>query len=246
MCSIIAVVSGKGGTGKTTVTAALATALAQLGRKVLAADCDIGLHNLDMALGLQDGVVFDLGDLVLGRAEISDVLLPHPQIDGLSFLPAPSDYEDVADTERFVSAVRAAAEGYDYCLLDAPAGIGTGFRLAASAAGSALVVSTPDTPCLSDSAAAAALLADYGITDVRLVLNRVRPRLINRRSAANIDQSIDRIGFRLAGIVCEDRRALEAFNRCRPLMLGSGGKARRGITELACRLEGYPLRASTR
>lgn len=239
--NLYAVVSGKGGTGKTTVCAAVASALSLLGRSVCAVDLDVGLHNLDLALGLQDKAVFDLGDVMSGRTPLETALLTRPDLPNLSLLAAPADYADMADGGRFAEILDALTGRFQYCLLDAPAGLGRGFELAAANAGRALVVSTPDTPCMMDSAAAAARLTAMGVEEARLVLNRVVRRLIRRRSAYNIDEAMDFVGLPLAGVIFEDSAVTEAFNRCEPLLL-TGAKAAAGFMDIAKRLEGFPVR----
>ncbi|MBR5520129.1 MAG: P-loop NTPase [Clostridia bacterium] len=236
-----AVVSGKGGTGKTTVCAAVASALTMLDRSVCVIDLDVGLHNLDLALGMQDRALFDLGDVLAGRISLEDALLTRDDLPGLAMLAAPTDYEFLADTDRFADLVNALCEQFRYCLIDAPAGVGRGFSLATMCAGRAFVVSTPDTPCMSDSAAAAALLHEQGIEDARLVLNRVVKPLIRKKRAFNVDEAMDFVGLPLAGIVFEERAVTAAFNRCTPLML-SKAKAKREFTEIAKRVERIPVR----
>ena len=113
--------------------------------------------------------------------------------------------------------------------------------MAARCAAHALVISTPDTPCISDSATAAGRLCEMGIEDARLVVNRVVRRMIRRRNAYNIDESMDRVGLPLAGIIFEDRAITSAFNRCQPLML-TGDHAAAGFLDIAKRLEGFPIR----
>lgn len=239
--NLYAVVSGKGGTGKTTVCAAVTSALSQLGRSVCAVDLDVGLHNLDLALGLQDQAIFDLGDVVSGRTSLEKALISRPDLPNLSILAAPADDTDLKQTDRMEAVLKTLTDRFQYCFIDAPAGIGSGFQMAARYAAHALVVSTPDTPCISDSAAAAEQLCEMGIEDARLVVNRVVRRMIRRRNAYNIDESMDHVGLPLAGIVFEDRAITAAFNRCQPLML-TGDKAAAAFLDIAKRLEGFPIR----
>lgn len=242
MGSIIVITSGKGGTGKTTVAAGLASTLAVLGRRVVAVDCDIGLHNLDLALGMQDRIVFDFEDVLSGRTCIEKALIEHHEIPRLTFLPSPPVQCGMIDPLAFNAMISSLASSYDYCILDSPAGIGHGFRLASGASGKALVVSTPDTPCIMDSGIATGLLLSMGIEDVSLVLNKVSKNCIRKRRAYNIDECIDSIGIPLAGIIYEDENVRTAFNRCEPLLTRKSSKAVKCIIELAKRLEGFPIR----
>lgn len=237
----IAVVSGKGGTGKTTVCAGVASALAGLGKTVCAVDLDIGLHNLDLALGLQDAALFDLSDAVSGRVELDQVLLSRADLPNLSMIASPADSEDLEDAEAVEATFRKLSERFDYVLLDAPAGLGRGFALAIRHALRALVVSTPDTPCMMDSATAAIRLGENGVDDAKLVLNRVVRRLIRKKSAFNVDESMDFVGLPLAGVIFEDTAITAAFNRCMPILL-AGGKAAAPFIEIARRLEGIAVK----
>lgn len=242
MGKIYVVASGKGGTGKTTVTAGAACALALMGKKVLAVDGDTELQNLDLALGLENSGVLDYGDILSGTAAAKDVLTRHPSLESLDFLAAPGLPVSEIDREKFTALIKALAPGYDYVFIDAPAGVGTGFELASAPANRALIVSTPDTPCVKDSAEAAYRLVRRGFYEVKLVLNRVVPGLIKGENAFNIDQSMDRVGLRLAGVIFEDRRITAAFNNCAPVMLTRSKKPRRDFFDLAKRLEGRPVR----
>lgn len=242
MGSIFVITSGKGGTGKTTVTAGLASALALLGRKVIAVDCDVGLRNLDLALGLQDRVIFDFGDVLCGRTKLEKAIIEHPDIPRLSLLSSPCIQSDFIDADAFNKLIDSFSFAYDYCIIDSPAGIGRGFHLAFSAANRALIVSTPDTPCIMDSGIAAGILQGHGISDVSLVLNKVSRKRIKKRHSYNIDESIDNIGIPLSGMIFEDEYVLMAFNRCVPLMTFKKSIASGCITDLAKRLEGFPVR----
>ena len=135
-----AVVSGKGGTGKTTVCAAVASALALRGHSVCVIDLDVGLHNLDLALGLQDHALLDLGDVLGSRVSLDDALLTRDDIPGLALLAAPADYTFLDDTDRLDALIGELCTRFHYCLIDAPAGLGRGFSLATRCAGRALVV----------------------------------------------------------------------------------------------------------
>jgi septum site-determining protein MinD len=242
MGSIIVITSGKGGTGKTTVTAGLSCALSMLGRKVLAVDCDIGLHNLDLALGLQDRVVFDFEDVLSGRTEPENAIIEHGDIPRLSLLPSPPVQCGTIEPGAFAKLIRSLSSEYDYCIIDSPAGIGHGFRLSSAAADRALIVSTPDTPCVMDSSVAAGILLDRGVSDVSLILNKVSKKRIRKKRSYNIDESIDGIGIPLAGIIYEDDSVNAAFNGCTPLMTLKTSKAARCLIDIAKRLEGFPVR----
>jgi septum site-determining protein MinD len=215
----IVVTSGKGGTGKTTCTAAIASALALLGHRTVCLDCDIGLRNLDLALGLSDAAPWDFSDVLDGRAGIEDAVVPHPAIKDLWFLAAPSD---LSPQDISVSGMKELAEQlsdeYDFCLIDSPAGLGAGFRLAVSGCASAILVATGDAASLRDGQKTVSELRDAGVGDVRLLVNRVSPRLM-RRTRATVDDAIDAVGARLLGIVSEDESVALAGSLGVPLLL---------------------------
>ena len=237
MSEIILIASGKGGTGKTAVTAALACALAGEGKKVAAVDCDFGLRNLDIALGLAENVVFDIGDVLSGRVELERALLAHPDFPGLYLLPSTAVSGERFGEEEFGQMADRLREEFDVVLLDAPAGIGSGLRFIAPEAQRAFIVTTPDTPCLRDSAAAVGVLEELGLSDIRLILNRVDKRRLKKGSSWTVDASMDELGLRLFGIVREDRAVADAFSAGVPL-LAVKSKAGPDIAVIAGRLCG--------
>ena len=210
MGKVIAITSGKGGTGKTTSTAALASCLAYLGYRTVCVDGDVGLKNLDLALGLADAAAMDFSDVLSGRVELEDAVVPHPDIRNLCLLSAPVSLtpEEIppADMARLKRRLRDA---YDYVLIDAPAGIGTGFRLCAADADMAIVVSGGEPASLRDAERTTAELFALGLEDVRLLVNRYSRRLL-RWTASTIDDYIDHVGARLVGIVSEDSSVSKA------------------------------------
>lgn len=214
MSTAICVASGKGGTGKTSVSSGLACCLAALDYRVVALDADIGLRNLDLVLGLSDRAVFDFTDVLSGRVTLEKALTQHPLIPNLYLLAAPlgTDQERV-DIPAMAALVSKIKESFDFCIIDCPAGLGFGFQLAVAVADSAIVVCTPDVASLRDAQLTRQCLRERGIEDIRLVINRVRPRLIKNMQAANIDDAIDRTGIRLLGIVPEDPRVIACANQ---------------------------------
>ena len=148
----IAVVSGKGGTGKTSFAAGIGSALALSGRRVLCLDCDVALRNLDLALALADRAFMDFSDVALGRCSLESAVVHHPQIPNLYLLTAPVRYHGHGVSERQMAALlETVRKQFDFCILDAPAGLGSGFRLATCAADRAVVVTTSDASSLRDA-----------------------------------------------------------------------------------------------
>jgi septum site-determining protein MinD len=198
---VLAVISGKGGTGKTSVCAGVSSCLAAEGKKVLAIDEDVGLRNLDISLGMSDMAVLPFSSVMRGEYGL-DKAAAHPKIDGLYLLTAPVTEEPEAlDPLLFGDLLESARQKFDFILIDAPAGIGAGFRLATRFADGAIVVAGSDPASLRDAARAAELLPEN--LPAKLVVNRVSSRLYARMNAT-VDDVMDGVGLPLLGIVPED------------------------------------------
>ena len=237
MGQIIAVVSGKGGTGKTSVCAAVACCLAAEGSRVLCLDADIGLRNLDLALGAPELSAFPFTELL--RGTVSPEQIPeHPEIPNLSFLTAPvTESAESVDAAAFRRLMLSLRERFDYCLIDAPAGVGAGFRLAADSADRVLVVSGSDPASLRDAASVSAILCDRPAGSVRLVVNRVIPRMF-ARMRLTVDDIMDSAGLPLLGLVPEDPAVTLAAAEGTPLVLYARKGAARACLNIARRLRG--------
>lgn len=239
----ILIASGKGGTGKTSSCAALASCLSLLGQRVLCVDADAGLRNLDICLGLAERAGDDASGLTRG-IELADLICEHPELPGLFFLNAPPDREGITDT-LFEELVGAARELFDFCLIDAPAGIGRIFHSAARAADSAILVITPDASSCRDAQKALICLKEAGMSDIQVIINRVRPALIGR-TKLTLDDMLDSVGARLLGVVPEDQAVIMAGNKSIPLALYPGKYAVSAYYRIARRLLGEksPIRIS--
>ena len=240
VCQCVAVVSGKGGTGKTSFTAGVGAALAISGRRVLCLDCDVGLRNLDIALGLSDRTLMDFSDVAQGRCGLDAAAVEHPQIPGLFLLTAPARMRERPVTEAEMEALlREVRKRFDFCLLDAPAGLGYGFRLAVCGADRAIVVAVSDPSSLRDAQRVVTQLSQ--LETIHLVVNRVRPRLL-RRQNTTIDDAMDTAGLPLLGLVPEDPKVVLAATEGRPLaQLGARRGAVRAYENIARRLTGQPV-----
>ncbi len=217
MSNIIAVVSGKGGTGKTSFTANVGLALAQLGYKTLCLDCDITLRNLDLALGLSDQAIMDFSDVAKGRCSLPDAVVCNEKYPNLDLLSAPLCDGDPDVTEAQMQALaREIRERYAYCLIDSPAGLGIGFRLALAMADSVVVVTTTDASALRDAQRTVMELQAFPSGQVHLVVNRVEKKLMHTMRIT-IDDAIDTAGLPLLGVVPEDKDIPYALNRGIPL-----------------------------
>lgn len=231
----IVIASGKGGTGKTSLTGGIAACLAQLGHSVLCIDMDVGLRNLDISLGMTDRALMDFSDVVEGRCPLERAAAVHPDLPGLALLTAPMRLPASVDEQSVAALLDEARAQYDYILLDAPAGLETGFRLAVCAADRGVVVATSDASSLRDAQRTAGEMERLG--SVQLVVNRVDPKLL-RRLRTNIDDAMDSTGLPLLGIVPEDRRVTLAANAGRPLVLTTGKGAAVAYRNIAQRLDG--------
>jgi len=200
VAKIILVASGKGGSGKSSFVTGISRALTAHGKKVLAIDCDIGLRSLDIMLDVTEKVVFDWGDLLLERCDAEQAIIKGK----IDLLAAPRNFCDEFTPEATAKLFKSFSEDYDYILLDSPAGIDRGFTLAASAADSAVVVSTPDAVCVRSCSRAFDELRRMGKEDVRLVINMFEVKPVCKKRLLNIDQCIDETGVQLLGIVPRD------------------------------------------
>ena len=234
----IAVVSGKGGTGKTSFVAGVGAALALTGRRVLCVDCDIGLRNLDLALGLTDRALMDFSDVALGRCPLSSAIVEHPNIPGLFLLTAPVRLRrQVVSEEQMAALLELVRSQFDYCLLDAPAGLDTGFQLATCAADRCVVVTCTDASSLRDAQHTVMELNRFPSGCLHLVVNRVRKKML-RSMHATIDDAIDKAGLPLLGVIPEDDALPLSLNRGIPLLLADSPAAAAAYRNIAKRLLG--------
>ena len=241
MGNVIAVLSGKGGTGKTTVCAGLATGLAAQGRRVLCIELDVGLRNLDIALGLAQVPALSFPDVSEGGEPIQSAAR-HPAYETLFFLTAPVGRNpEELDQEAFDRMMAEVRRTFDVCLLDAPAGVGAGFQMAAQAASSELLVTGPDPGALRDGARTGEILELMGKRDVRLVVNRVNPKLY-RSMGLTVDDVMDLVGYPLLGLVPEDRNVTLAAVHDRPLLqYARRSPAADAFRRMSKRLLGLPV-----
>ena len=201
MGQVMVVTSGKGGTGKTTLCAGVASALSQQGQRVLCIDADIGLRNLDLALGMADTATVAFTEVLTGRIPLERAPA-HPELPGLQLLTAPAGGDEV-EHAAFGQMLDEARARYDWVFIDAPAGIGMGFQLSAAFADRGLVVSTADPASLRDAACAAQLLRQQGLQQLQLAVNRVSRKLF-QKIGSTIDDMMDHIGLPLLGLTPED------------------------------------------
>ena len=241
MGMVIAISSGKGGTGKTTTVAALSSCLAVLGHKTLCIDFDAEMKNLDIALGMTDFAIMDFMDVVSGRVDLIAACSESPLIPNLFFLSAPSDkVPDESNLEALKEMFNTVRANFDYCLIDVPPGIGTGFKLAHCNVDMSIIVTTGETPSMRDAARTAGAVRDLGVRNLRLLVNRVQPRNF-RQTSTTVDDVIDITGVRLLGLIAEDRGIFRALHKGVPLVLYDKRKSAYDFLDAARRITGEDL-----
>ena len=241
MGEIIAVLSGKGGTGKTSITAGLATALSLEGKRCLCVDCDVGLRNLDIPLGLADLATLSFLEVCQGDCSLEQ-LSPHPQLENLYFLTAPMNRSaEEIDPEAFGNMVMAARAQFDYVFLDAPAGVDAGFRLAAQRADRVLLVTLSDPAAVRDAGRTGQVLELMGKENVRLIVNRINPKLVSNMDLT-VDDVMDNAGLPLIGIVPDDPNVTLAAAFGKPLLTYTKKGAAAACRRIASRLQGLPVK----
>lgn len=238
MGQTIAVVSGKGGTGKTSFTANVGMALARLGHRTLCLDCDVGLRNLDIALVMTDRAVMDFTDVMDGRCTLEEAAAAHPQQKNLFLLTAPARFGvQEINAQGFQALFPEINRQFDYCLVDAPAGLGAGFRLAVSGADRAVVVTTTDASSLRDAQRTVMELEEFPRERLHLVVNRCKKKLL-RSLHQTIDDAIDTAGLPLLGVIPEDETMPLYAGRGIPLLLTTNDCAAQAYRNIARRIDG--------
>ena len=234
MSEVIVITSGKGGVGKTTTTANIGTGLAQLNKKVVMIDTDIGLRNLDVVMGLENRIVYNLVDVVEGKCRIRQALIKDKRYPELCLLPsAQTRDKDAVTPEQMVALINELREEFDYILLDCPAGIEQGFKNAVAGADRALVVTTPEVSAIRDADRIVGLLEANEMKKIDLIVNRLRVDMVKRGDMMSADDVVDILAVPLIGIVPDDENVVIATNQGEPLV-GSdtpAGKAYRNVVD---------------
>lgn len=205
MARKIVLTSGKGGVGKTTVTANLGANLAKLGFRVVLLDVDIGLNNLDVVLGIEDQVIFDIGDVILGKCRAKQALVQDRKISSLYIMPSSHSYDKVKVLgEHIRNVVDILDKSFDYILIDCPAGVEAGFHRAVFSANEAIIVVTPHLSSIRDASKVLGLLNEYDLQSKGLVINRMRGDLLLSGEFMNIENIVRALNIPLLGVIPED------------------------------------------
>ncbi|CCC57866.1 MULTISPECIES: septum site-determining protein MinD [Caloramator] len=239
MGTSIVVTSGKGGVGKTTTTANIGTALAMLGKKVVVVDADTGLRNLDLHLGLENRIVYNLVDVVEGTCKLKQALIKDKRLDNLFLLPTAQTKDKTAVTpEQMQELVENLKNEFDYVIIDCPAGIEHGFENAVAGADRAIVVTTPEVSAVRDADRIIGKLEAKGLEDHQLIINRIKFEMTKKGEMLNIDDMTDILAIKLLGIVPDDEKIVISTNRGEPAVTDPASKAGQAYKNIARRLLG--------
>lgn len=239
MGEVIVITSGKGGVGKTTTTANLGTGLALLGKRVVMVDTDIGLRNLDVVLGLENRIVYDLVDVVEGRCRLKQALIKDKRMENLYLLPANQTRDKTAVTRhQMMDLCDQLKEDFDFVLIDCPAGIEMGFKNAIAGAEKAVVVTTPEVAAVRDADRIIGLLEAAEMEAPRLIINRVRPDMVRRGDMMDIDDMLEILAIDLLGVVPEDEMIVVSTNKGEPAILDKRSRAGQAYHNISRRLLG--------
>ncbi len=239
MSEIIVITSGKGGVGKTTTTANIGAALALSGKKTVMIDTDIGLRNLDVIMGLENRIVYDLVDVVENRCTYAKALVRDKRFDGLYLLPAAQSRDKSAvTTTQMKHLIRSMQDDFDYILIDCPAGIEQGFENAIAAARKAIVVAMPEVSSIRDADRIIGLLEKHDINDIKLVINKLRPKMVEKGNMLGIEDMLDILAIDLLGVVPDDEDIIIAANRGEFVCANEKALSGKAYRNIASRLMG--------
>lgn len=239
MGEVIVITSGKGGVGKTTTTANLGTGLASLGKKVVLVDTDIGLRNLDVVMGLENRIVYDLIDVVEGRCRLKQALIKDKRLENLYLLPANQTRDKTAvSRQQMIDLTSQLREEFEFVLIDCPAGIEMGFKNAIAGAEKALVVTTPEVAAVRDADRIIGLLEAAEMEPPRLIINRLRPDMVRKGDMMDIEDMLEILAIDLIGVVPEDQYIVISTNRGEPAILDRHSRAGQAYRNISRRLVG--------
>lgn len=239
MGEVIVITSGKGGVGKTTTSANVGCGLAIAGKNVVLIDADIGLRNLDVVMGLENRIVYDLVDVVEGKCRLKQALIKDKRYPNLTLLAAAQTKDKSAvSPEQMVKLCESLREEHDYIIIDCPAGIEQGFQNAIAGADRAIVVATPEVSSVRDADRIVGLLEATEIKNIRLILNRLRPDMIKRGEMMTIDDVVDILAIEVLGLVPDDESIVVSTNRGEPCVADENSRAGQAFRNITQRILG--------
>jgi septum site-determining protein MinD len=237
--TVVTITSGKGGVGKTTTTANLAVALANSGQKVCCIDGDIGLRNLDVVLGLENRIVYDLVDVIEGRCRLRQAMIKDKRLEELYLIPAAQTRDKSAvSPSDMVKLCNELREEVDWILIDSPAGIERGFRNTIAPADEILVVTNPEVSAVRDADRIIGLIEAEEKGPAKLIINRVNQNLIKRGDMLSADDVVELLAIKLIGVIPDDDNVIISTNRGQPVALETKSKAGIAFNNIASRLKG--------
>ena len=239
MGEVIVITSGKGGVGKTTTTANLGVALALRNKKVALVDTDIGLRNLDVVMGLENRIVYDIVDVVEGKCKLRQALIKDKRFNELFLLPAAQTRDKSAvNEEQMKELIGKLKEEFDYILIDCPAGIEQGFRNAIAGANRAIVVTTAEISAIRDADRIVGLLEASEIKNPELIINRIRPAMVKKGEMMDVEDIVDLLSIDLIGVVPDDEYIITQTNKGEPVVIKDKAPSGKAYTEIARRILG--------
>ena len=238
MSEVIVITSGKGGVGKTTTVANIGTGLAMLGKKVAVVDTDIGLRNLDVVLGLENRIVYNLVDVIEGGCRLKQAMISDKRHENLYLLPSAQTKDKSAITpEQMIKLTNELRDEFDYVLLDCPAGIEQGFQNAIAGADRAFVVTTPEVSSIRDADRIIGLLEQNHMKKLNLIINRIRMDMVKRGDMMSVDDVTEILAVPLIGILPDDEQVVIGTNQGEPV-IGLDSKAGKGYLNICKRITG--------
>ena len=245
MGEVIVITSGKGGVGKTTTTANLGSSLALEGKKVALVDTDIGLRNLDVVMGLENRIVYDIVDVVEERCKIRQALIKDKRFEELFLLPAAQTRDKTAVNEKQMKELtKKLKEEFDYILIDCPAGIEQGFKNAIAGADRAIVVTTAEISSIRDADRIIGLLEASEIKNPELVINRIRPNMVRKGEMMDVEDIVDLLSIDLTGVVPDDEYIITQTNKGEPVVSNKKAPSGKAYREIAKRILGENIEVS--
>ncbi len=236
---VVTITSGKGGVGKTTTTANVGAALADRGKSVVLIDADIGLRNLDIVLGLENRIVYDLVDVVEGTCRLRQAMIRDKRLNNLHLIPAAQTRDkEAVSPEQMRTLCNDLRQQFDFILIDSPAGIEQGFRNAIAGADEVLVVTNPEVSSVRDADRIIGLVEAAELPIPRLIINRLNPLLVSRGDMMSMEDVTDILSIPLVGIVPDDESIVTSTNRGEPAALNTQSRAGQAFRDIAARLTG--------